>query len=579
MFSKKIIKSAYFDTIKLSNFHFGTADAQSDEVLTFCFQKINGVTEFLNGTKSIVLGERGAGKSALFKLISENTIQFNTKRNNSRIDLIVPLNDDLDYISISQAIDTRFIGKSIKPHSKYRFLWELYILDRVIKRLEELKIEKNLEFLELKKDVERALGAANQKIGFFDAIKNSKFTTSTKYDSVTGSITPSFSVEPSANASSNGIEISDKEITQISKRLRKFIDKNTNYAVTVLIDKIDDFVVDIEYEEQLKNVQALVECANDYRFPEIKVKLFLRLDLFNRLNFERIGYDKIYSQTTTLEWSKEDICQFVARRLIYNFSENEIPIKLDIDLNALDLDLELRNQLINLAQSSDEVFLKRIKTFTDQLILKAKAQWAIINKTSHTARKTNLTQEISLTVISKIFPRKTNHLNIKCKKELLNIDDFFASHFKFGSDNPNPRLVLMFLNNVFELANRYYYNNTDLRILEPTSDNCYELILKDHIDEAYKNLQITGRKTVANFNTSWKRNIDQFFSNLGVPSKCSGLTINDIKEKAKFELDEDELRRFIAFFSHIGLFITENPNSPLESRKFEIPTLLRMCQQ
>jgi len=135
----------------------------------------------------------------------------------------------------------------------------------------------------------------------------------------------------------------------------------------------------------------------------------------------------------------------------------------------------------------------------------------------------------------------------------------------------------MFLNNVFELANRYYYNNSDLRILELNSDNGYELILKDHIDEAYKILQTTSRKTVANFNTSWKRNIDQFFSNLGAPIKCSGLTIDDIKEKAGLEDDENEIRRFIAFFSHIGLFITENPNAPFESRKFEIPTLLRMC--
>ena len=579
IFKKKTKDLTNFDTSKLSNFHFGKADAQSDEVLTHCFQNINGVSEFLSGAKNIVLGERGAGKSALFKLISEDKIQFTSKKSSQRKDLIVPIEDDLNYISIAQAVDTRFTGKSVKTHSRYRFLWELYILDRIIKCLEDVNIDKDSEFDGLKKDIGKALGINHDKKSFFDTLKNLKVTAATKYDSVTNTITPSVSVEPSVNTQLKGVEISDTEIASISSRLRKFIHKKTDFVVIVLIDKIDDFVVGIEYEEQLKNIQALVECANDYRFPEIKVKLFLRSDLFNRLDFERIGYDKIYSQTTTLEWSKEDICEFVARRLVYNFIENEIPVNLNINFHSLDLDSELKSQLLSLSQNNENGLTEAVKKITERFKLKLKINWAIFNKTSHTARKTNLSQEISLKITTKIFPRRTYHFSLGCKKELLNLDDFFASHFKFGSDHPNPRLMLMFLNKVFELANRYYYKNSDLRMLSENSEHEYELILNDHINEAYQSIQNSSRKTIANLNSNWKRYIEHFFSTLEEPIKCSGFTIEDIKQRIQCDFDENELRRFIAFFSHAGLFIPENPHVSLESRKFGLPLLLKICPQ
>ena len=98
-FTKKRDSLPDFDLAKLQQFTFGDPEAKSDEILASCFQKIRGVEELLNGSKSIVLGERGSGKSALFKLISDGNLVFRTEaKDKTRMTVIVPTDDDLEYL-------------------------------------------------------------------------------------------------------------------------------------------------------------------------------------------------------------------------------------------------------------------------------------------------------------------------------------------------------------------------------------------------------------------------------------------------------------------------------------------------
>lgn len=122
-----------FQTSKLAGFQFGDPDAKVDDLLLICPQTIRGVTEFLGGSKNIVLGERGAGKSALFRLVSEGKYKFlSDQTEKSRKQLIVAIDEDLDYISILNVVEGRFVDKARRPHGKYLFLWEIYVLSRVI---------------------------------------------------------------------------------------------------------------------------------------------------------------------------------------------------------------------------------------------------------------------------------------------------------------------------------------------------------------------------------------------------------------------------------------------------------------
>ena len=60
----------------------------------------------------------------------------------------------------------------------------------------------------------------------------------------------------------------------------------------IIIDRLDTFVAGEEYHTQRTFIEALLEVEDDMeiRYDRIKLKIFLRSDLFSRLNFEnRVG--------------------------------------------------------------------------------------------------------------------------------------------------------------------------------------------------------------------------------------------------------------------------------------------------
>lgn len=58
-------------TVRLRDIDLGSADAESDERLGEYFLATGYVREALTGTKTIFLGRKGAGKTALFKQLPE----------------------------------------------------------------------------------------------------------------------------------------------------------------------------------------------------------------------------------------------------------------------------------------------------------------------------------------------------------------------------------------------------------------------------------------------------------------------------------------------------------------------------
>lgn len=568
------------DTKKLALFSFGDPDAKSDEILVHCFQKIHGVEEFLGGTKNIVLGERGAGKSALFKIVSDGKLLFNFDRKDKpRHQVIVPIEDDLEYLAIANVVENRFVDKTKRSHGKYRYLWEIYILSRAIEKIEEI-IGSDKEIQTLRQDLGEVLGLpATKNFRMRDLFTSYKLTVGGKIDP-SGAITPTMSVEPAKDANNATTEVTDFEISQIRNRLKKYI-KSKNSVVIVLVDKIDDFVVGLTYEEQIKNIQALVECTQDYRFPEIKLKIFLRADLYKRLNFERGGYDKVSHQVVRLEWTSDDISEFVARRLYYNYKQLDIKIPdSSINVNLLDLETPLKEQIKDLVQ---EVHMRpkslagAFKLVGKALLVITKLKWSKFNKKSHSARKTDFLQEVWLKLVTYIFPRRIIHFNTNCKRDEMSIEHFFNSHFKLGGDNPNPRLILLFLQAVFEAANIYYSKNPDQRLIQVNETGEYELILKEHVLAGYKHLQVTARNTVSQLNANWRQKIELLFSTFDTPRKCHGLTVDVIREGIDWDSDYEELHRFITFFTHFGLLVPDNPSVAFEKRTFSLPIVMKVC--
>lgn len=567
-----------FLTSKLDQFVFGDPDAKADEVLLACPQAIRGVREFLAGNKNIVLGERGTGKSALFKLVVEGKYKFiGDQSEKARKQLIVGIDDDLNYLAISNAVEARFVDRTKRPHGKYRFLWEIYILSRVIEKLgEEFGWDEEIQTLQ--EDFGAVLGVPKEhKFRIRDILTTYKLTTGVKMDQA-GSVTPSISVEPTARQS-EAREITDHQIASFRDRVRKCI-RARRTVVIVLIDKIDDFVVDLAYQEQKKSVQALLECTQALRYPELKLKIFLRADLYKRLDFEKGGYDKISSQVVRLEWRADDICGFVARRLLYNYERLQIRTpEWGISVEMLDIDPTLKEQARELFARGPNSIGGLLRSIGKTLYLVSRMQWSLFRKPSHSERKTNFLDEAFLKVITFIFPSKIRRFSVTCKIEEVQLRTFLEEQFKLGGDSPNPRLVLMFLNNVFEESREYYARNPDpaCREISPNDLHEYEVILKEHVLRGYRRLQDTARETVTQLNVNWRAAVGRLFEKIKSPKAGLKVSSQQLKTFTDWSGDDEEFRRFVAFFTHVGLLVPDNEAARFEVRTFSLPLVMRIC--
>ncbi len=96
-----------FPLNNLEKFTIGDVEPENDvwlhHKLGVC--KINPAVEFL-GKKSLIVGQRGTGKTILFKLVSEGKLTFQRKKNYR--DIILSIDENLDYAEMKNRISAVF---------------------------------------------------------------------------------------------------------------------------------------------------------------------------------------------------------------------------------------------------------------------------------------------------------------------------------------------------------------------------------------------------------------------------------------------------------------------------------------
>ena len=435
------------------------------------------------------------------------------------------------------------------------------------------------EMQTLQDDFSEILGIPKQKkFRLVDIFTGYKVTTGVKIDQV-GSVSPTLSIEPAKDANAGLVEVTDHQITLFRNRVRKAI-RTRRAVVYVLVDKIDDFLVDLAYQEQKKSVQALLECTQLLRFPELKLKIFLRIDLFKRLDFEKGGYDKISPQVVRLEWTADDIYAFVARRLLYNYERQQVKTpSWGISTEMLELDPSFGERARELVANRPTSLTSLMKMIGGAFMLITHVKWSQFRRKSHSERKTNSIDAIFSRIVNFVFPTKILHLTANGKQEDILFKTFLIEHFKLGGDCPNPRLVLLFLNYTLEEAVAYYERNPDpaCRFVKANEIGEYELILKEHILRGFRKLQITARETVTQLSLQWRSPVAKLFAGIGSPKESTGLTVDKLMQLTGWNDDVEAFQRFIAFYSHLGLLVPENEEAQFEDRIFSLPLVMRIC--
>lgn len=116
----------------LDKFSIGEAEGKTDDLLEECLCEIAPIKEFLLGKKDLVLGEKGAGKTALFRMLTEGKLSFVTPPGKTY--KILALEESIEYKQLKSIIENRIQTTSGINNDaiKYQFIWELFITFKML---------------------------------------------------------------------------------------------------------------------------------------------------------------------------------------------------------------------------------------------------------------------------------------------------------------------------------------------------------------------------------------------------------------------------------------------------------------
>lgn len=558
-----------FPLDNFEKFTFGDVEPQSDSlldhVLGVCM--INPVREFLKGRKSLIVGFRGTGKSTLFKLVSEGKLNFAKRKNYE--DIILAIDESLDYAEVKFRIFESFntpIGNEVV---KGRYFWEIYILFRLLIKIEGTfsdlpdTLKKNLHNIKI------ILGYQEKKVSIKNMLASLKYTGGLKVSQMPHDIavTPQVSVERSNSSEETKMTPDiNFNIEACKKEIDSFLN-NSKYRIFMLIDNLDEFVVTEAYASQKILIQGLLECERGYvKHVNIKLKLFLRSDLFERLDFETLGYEKVSSRKIDLVWNNQDIRKLVAQRIMLNFFElfGLDHLVLSVDEEKLYLDELSAGETSDIVVENKRNFFEKIEHFITNIFRHPKRDTRI-------GRHINFNDAVNSEIITSIFPRKVKHRTSAGKMENCDFIDFCESHLCLSGNLLTPRLIIMFIEKCLECAKNYYRENPDIKI-ELDENSEFPLIKKDCVYSAYalfcKELWKAFNKNIPYI---WKPFFDVLQAKKGAKHKFQ---YKDLEKILNFN-DPEQLRQFIAFLCHVGLFECQNPFAGLPDRVYALPIALR----
>lgn len=556
----------YFPVMALDGFDLGDPEGKTDALLESCLCEIPAIREFLLGKKDIVLGERGTGKTALFRLLA--TRKLNISAPGDKKSLVLPLDENIEYKQVKDLVENRISYCTKKPNVKYQFLWEIFITYKMLELLEIQGISDD-RLSTHRKDISVALGFEKPKVGLMEFLLGHKKSVGVKLDNLHPTSSTFFiSAEPAAQLDQAATQI---DLQRIKRDVSSVLDKN-NCILFVLLDRLDEFVILEDYDTQKLLLEGLVACYRNFSTgTPVKIKLFVRTDLFNRLNIGDLGADKIIAKSIKLSWRPEDLRELVARRLTYNILEQlQISeIKFKTDEGTLHLDPRYIEQQ-KIIKSSLEGH--KIKQFLIGVLIRIQSELnAKLMNLQRRERKTNYNDKISAEIISLLFPNSCDHLSTGGKVGSIRFVDFIATHLNYSTGYSTPRITISFFEKCLHEARTYYSRNRDITRIRKNSDEEYELVKVECITRAYNSLKDDVWSVVSKAAHDWERKILDLRGKLNAQSEVSYKDFVKLRDWS----DDNEPRQFVAFLMHAGVLSCQNISRPQDERTYTFPIMFR----
>lgn len=296
---------------------FGESIAEQEaEKLKDYFLQTEFWNSIRNGNNDIVYGAKGAGKSALYTSLTNDSSNLFDEN------ILVVLAEN-------PTGNTAFSNlKSDPPTSESEFirLWKLYFLVIAVSVLDDYSI--NDSYSKRVKEILRdcdLIPAQNRLSSFlkacFDFVKSfrngKEVSTTAEFDPISGMYSgQKFSLsfgEPSRSDFEKGLI----PIEHVYELLQSSL-KSNGIRLWIMIDRLD--VAFLESEELETNaLRALFKAYLDLaRFVEIKIKIFLRDDIWKRIVNEGFREASHITKFQSLSWTRDSLLNLLIRRILDN---------------------------------------------------------------------------------------------------------------------------------------------------------------------------------------------------------------------------------------------------------------------
>ncbi|MEO1396170.1 MAG: hypothetical protein AAFV90_25000 [Cyanobacteria bacterium J06634_5] len=288
--------------IKSLNLGSDSAERDIDVGLAEYFYQNATYNRFLNGRKTILVGNRGAGKSAIFKYIAT------TERRKGN--LVLELSpEEYSYELLSEYLRSEKEG-SWGKQSAYSIAWQYLLYNLIFKRIAENK---------------RGLLLGAQK-NIYNYVRSS------------GMISENSSIGILVNYLKRieRVKLESHEGTLRSRELQALYDleeikvllpslKNVlaNTRITVLIDELDkgwDNSEDAKYF-----IAGLFQATQKINLlnPNLRIYVSIRQELFDNIPQIYEDAQKIREDVEVIRWGANELLELIARRIGHSFPETQ----------------------------------------------------------------------------------------------------------------------------------------------------------------------------------------------------------------------------------------------------------------
>jgi hypothetical protein len=298
--SRRILKVPF----KLADLKFGDEAAERDDLLSVSYVQRPSAKTILGQNQTIVVGDRGSGKSAIFRKLTEDAAPAHQQRRAE----ICPVTNTGDLLHKIIADDKAWLDTDA-----LRAAW-LVVVAALVAKTAPASTPKNLR---------RDAAALRAALGFPAEAGTSSLAKRAlaAIARLVGGTTLKFTVGPAeleVQLPTGSTARTAKAPVDVDSFLRETdaLLGESDRRTVVMFDRIDE-AFKYDRPRQQTVVQALLQAEAQVSLLEnVQLIVFLRTDLFELYDIQE--KNKLVSRTFTIEWAEEEWLQVLVRRVLAN---------------------------------------------------------------------------------------------------------------------------------------------------------------------------------------------------------------------------------------------------------------------